>query len=100
MKTSEEGESGVGAHHQHAERRADSDGSGDEMHTGEEQRAVEKRGERAVGDEESGGVEEPDSGREGGEESAGEGVEGEGLLHESEEGERRGEGRRKGAKRD
>ncbi len=100
MKTSEEGESGVGAHHQHAERRADSDGSGDEMHTSEEQRAVEKRGERAVGDEESGGVEEPDSGREGGEESAGEGVEGEGLLHESEEGERRGEGRREGAKRD
>lgn len=49
---------------------------------------MEKRGERAVGDEESGGVEEPDSGREGGEESAGEGVEGERLLHESEEGER------------
>ena len=38
---------------------------------------MEKGGERAVGDEESGGVEEPDSGREGGEESAGEGVEGE-----------------------
>ena len=99
MKTSEEGESRVGAHHQHAERRADSDGCGDEVDMSEEQRAVEKGGERAVGDEESGGVEEPDSGREGGEKGAGEGVEGERLLHASDDGERRGEGRRNGATR-